>query len=390
MAVIWPPNFVNLGTFNQKVVGILGGGQLGRMLIQSGIDFNIPFRVLDPDAQAPCSQLAEFHHGKLTDFDTVVKFGSACDIVTIEIENVSVPALRELERLGKKVFPQPDVIELIQDKRTQKTFYRDHGIPTAEFVLTENAADVATHASSFLPAVHKLGREGYDGRGVQVIKSTSDLKHAFDAPGVLERMVDFDKEISVIVARNEKGEISTFPVVEMVFHPVHNLVEYLFAPADIPTVVAQKADEIARLLIQKLDMVGLLAVEMFVTKDGGVLVNEVAPRPHNSGHQTIEANGTSQYEQHLRAILGLPLGDTTLLLPGAMVNLLGEAGHEGDAAYEGFEEVVSIPGVHVHLYGKKKTKPFRKMGHVTIVNHDIETVKKNADFVKKTLKVISS
>jgi 5-(carboxyamino)imidazole ribonucleotide synthase len=369
-------------------LGILGGGQLGRMLIQSGIDFNIPFSVLDPDANAPCASITEFHHGKLTDYDTVLKFGSGCDILTIEIENVNTAALKELVKQGKKVFPQPDVIELIQDKRTQKIFYQNRGIPSAEFVLTETAGDVHRY-ESMLPAVHKLGREGYDGRGVQILRSSNDLSKAFDAPGLLEKLVDFEKEISVIVARNERGEIKTFPVVEMVFHPDHNLVEYLFAPADLPEAILEEADRIAQKVIRELDMIGLLAVEMFVTRQGEVLVNEIAPRPHNSGHQTIEANNTSQYEQHLRAILNLPLGDTSLLQPSAMVNLLGEPDHTGLAKYQGFEEVIKLPGVHVHLYGKRFTKPFRKMGHVTIVDEDVERLKKKTTFVKQTLKVIA-
>lgn len=356
------------------------------MLIQSGIDFNIRFVVLDPDPHAPCSSLAEFYQGKLTDFDTVLKFGSACDVITIEIENVNTAALKELVKLGKKVYPQPDIIELIQDKRTQKKFYRENSIPTAEFLLVENAADVMAK-ETFLPAVNKLGREGYDGRGVQIIRTKDDLPKAFDAPGLLEKLVPFEKEIGVIVARNERGEVKSFPPVEMVFHPIQNLVEYLFAPADLSEKVLKKADAIARTVIEKLDLIGILAVEMFVTPEGNVLVNEIAPRPHNSGHQTIEANGTSQYEQHLRAILDLPLGDTNLIMPSAMVNLLGEPGFEGLAQYKGIDEIMQLAGVHVHLYGKRLTKPFRKMGHVTIVDQDIEQLKKKANFVKQTLKV---
>lgn len=358
------------------------------MLIQSGIDFNIPFRVLDPDAQAPCSSLCEFHHGKLTDFDTVMKFGSGCDIITIEIENVNTAALKELVKLGKKVFPQPEVIELIQDKRTQKIFFRDSGIPTANFILVENAEEVKRN-KDFFPAVNKLGREGYDGRGVQILLTETDAEKAFDAPGILEKRIDFEKEIAVIVARNQRGEVKTFPAVEMVFHPVQNLVEYLFAPTELSLSILDEADAMAQKIIRNLDMIGLLAVEMFVTKEGTVLVNEIAPRPHNSGHQTIEANATSQYEQHLRSILNLPLGDTSLLIPSAMVNLLGEPGYEGEAKYTGFEEVLKINGVHVHLYGKRITKPFRKMGHVTIVDTDVESLKKKANFVKQTLTVIA-
>lgn len=375
-------------TFNQDFkIGILGGGQLGRMLIQSGIDFNFNFTVLDPDSTAPCRNLAEFHTGKLTDFDTVMKFGEACDIITIEIENVDTNALKELVKKGKKVFPQPDIIELIQDKRVQKSFYKDNDIPTANFILTESKQDVIRQAK--LPAVNKLGKEGYDGRGVQILRTEADLEKAFDKPGLLEELIPFEKEISVIVARNERGEVATFPAVEMAFHPEQNLVEYLFAPAEISTSVTVKADIIAKTVIEKLGMIGLLAVEMFVTKEGEVLVNEIAPRPHNSGHQTIEANVTSQYEQHLRAITGLPLGNTKLLCPGAMVNLLGEPGFTGPARYQGFEEVMKVEGVHVHLYGKAQTKPFRKMGHVTIVDQDINSVKQKARFVKTTLKVIA-
>jgi 5-(carboxyamino)imidazole ribonucleotide synthase len=372
----------------QSKVGILGGGQLGRMLIQSGIDFNIEFSVLDPDPEAPCSAISKFAAGKLSDFDTVMKFGASCDLVTIEIENVNTAALKELVKQGKRVFPQPEIIELIQDKRLQKKFYSAHNIPTAEFIITENAAEVRKNLH-FLPAVNKLGREGYDGRGVQILRSAADLNQAFDAPGLLEKLIDFEKEISVIVARNEAGQVKTFPVVEMVFHPVHNLVEYLFAPAQLSRSVADEAEELAVKVINKLKMVGLLAVEMFVTRDGKVLVNEIAPRPHNSGHQTIEANMTSQYEQHLRAILNWPLGDTRLLMPSAMVNLLGEAGFTGPARYEGFENLLGLPGIHVHLYGKSITKPFRKMGHVTIVDPDMDELKKKATFVKETLKVIS-
>lgn len=369
-------------------LGILGGGQLGRMLIQSGIDFNIPFAVLDPDPAAPCSTLTEFHCGKLTDYNTVMEFGSACDIITIEIENVNTTALKDLVLKGKKVFPQPEVIELIQNKRLQKLFYKNNDIPTAQFFLTENAEDVKQYAH-FLPAVNKLGREGYDGRGVQILKTKEDLLKGFNTPGLVEKLIDFEKEISVIVARNQQGDVKTFPVVEMVFHPVQNLVEYLFSPADISPVIAQSADAIARKIIEELKMVGLLAVEMFVTKTGEILVNEIAPRPHNSGHHTIEANITSQYEQHLRAVLNLPLGDTSTVMPSAMVNLLGEPEYSGLARYQGFDEALNMPGVYVHLYGKQLTKPFRKMGHVTILEKDIAILKKKANFVKQTLKVIA-
>jgi 5-(carboxyamino)imidazole ribonucleotide synthase len=370
---------------NQKI-GILGGGQLGRMLIQAGLDLNLNFSVLDPDAQAPCRGIANFTHGKLTDFDTVMKFGAGRDLITIEIENVNTAALKELQRQGKRVYPQPEVIELIQDKRSQKEFYKKNGIPTAEFILTENRADVVKN-KHFLPAVNKLGKEGYDGRGVQILRSENDLEKAFDAPGFLEKLVPFEKEISVIIARNEQGEVKAFPPVEMAFHPEQNLVEFLFSPAEISKDVEVRATTIATKIIESLSMVGLLAVEMFVLKDGSVLVNEVAPRPHNSGHQTIEGNITSQYHQHLYSILNLPLGDTAIKVPSAMVNLLGEPGYTGEAKCEGLEKVLAQGGVNVHLYGKAITKPFRKMGHVTIVDQDKARLREKAKFVKDTLKI---
>jgi 5-(carboxyamino)imidazole ribonucleotide synthase len=374
--------------YQNFTLGILGGGQLGRMLVQSGMDLNIHFAVLDPDPDAPCSRLKDFTIGSLTDYETVLAFGRRCDCITIEIENVNVEALRELVRIGKKVFPQPECIALIQDKRTQKQFYQDHCIPTSPFRLTESREEVSKN-TSFFPAVHKLGREGYDGRGVQLLQTVNDLGKAFDAPGLLEKWIDVEMEIAVIAARNQRGEVSAFPAVEMVFHPEANLVEYLFAPAGISSILAQKANALACRVIQELNMVGILAVEMFVTREGELLVNEVAPRPHNSGHQTIEANVTSQYAQHLRAVLDLPLGDPSFVQRSAMVNLLGAEGFSGVARYEGLEEILAVPGVHVHLYGKKMTKPFRKMGHVTIVDADLESLKKKVTFVKNNFRIIA-
>ena len=369
-------------------LGILGGGQLGRMFIQSAMDFNIDVHILHPDPDAPCKSVATtFTTGKLTDYDTVYSFGKSCDLITIEIENVNTDALKAPASEGKQIYPQPEIIELIKDKRTQKSFYKEHGIPTAPFTLVEGREDVERF--SRFPVVNKLGREGYDGRGVQVLRSSSDLHKAFDAPGLVEDLVDFEKEIAVIVARNVDGECRAFPVVEMVFHPEANLVEYLFSPAGITKDQAEEAERIAREVITKLDLVGILAVEMFLTRDGNILVNEVAPRPHNSGHQTIEGNITSQYEQHLRAIFNLPLGDTSTRSMAAMVNLLGEEGHTGPAYYEGLDAVSAISGVHIHLYGKKLTKPFRKMGHVTIEENDEEELRRKVDFVKEKLKVIT-
>ncbi|WP_189629182.1 5-(carboxyamino)imidazole ribonucleotide synthase [Roseivirga thermotolerans] len=368
-------------------IGVLGGGQLGRMMIQSAIDFNLDIHVLDPDPNAPCKCIAtSFETGSLTDYERVMAFGQDKDLLTIEIENVNTQALSELEKQGKKVFPQPRVIELIQNKLHQKKFYAANGIPTAEFQEVSGAAEVA-QKKDFLPFVNKLATGGYDGRGVQVIRTEDALGKAFDAPGFVEKLVDFDKELAVIVARNEAGQVQTFPTVEMVFHPEHNLVEYLFSPASISPEIEDQAQQLAKELIEKLDMVGLLAIEMFLTKEGQLLVNEIAPRTHNSGHQTIEGNVTSQFEQHLRAILNWPLGNTDTLIPSAMVNLLGEDGYSGEARYEGMEQVLAKNGVHVHLYGKKLTKPFRKMGHITVANHNIDQLKQTVNFVKSTLKV---
>jgi len=368
-------------------IGVLGGGQLGRMMIQSGIDYNMNIHIMDPDPEAPCKNIAaSFTVGNLTDAEAVYNFGKDKDLITIEIENVSTEGLRKLQEAGKMVFPQPDVIELIQDKVRQKIFYRTNNIPTSEFRIVKSHEELLQHAG-LIPAVNKLARSGYDGRGVKVIQSEKDLQSGFDDYGLLERFVHFKKEISVIVARNGKNEVKTFPPVELVFHPEANLVEYLFSPADIGHDVCILSKKIAIEVAEKLELVGLLAVEMFVTRDDQILVNEIAPRTHNSGHQSIEGNQTSQFEQHLRAILNLPLGSTEIIIPSAMVNLLGEEGYTGQAKYEGIEEVMAIEGVHVHLYGKKFTKPFRKMGHVTIIDHDKDSLRKKAEYVKATLKV---
>ena len=375
------------GNYQTKTLGIIGGGQLGRMVIQSAINYNVDVHILDPDPNAPCKDIAQkFIEGKLTDFDAVYNFGKDCDVITIEIEHVNTEALLQLEKEGKKVFPQPHIIKMIQDKREQKQFYLKNSIPTAEFVLTDNKAEVQSHVD-FLPAVNKLGKEGYDGRGVQVIRSEADMDKAFEAPSLLEKLVDFEAEIAVIVARNERGEMKAFPPVECVFHPVANLVEFLFSPAEISEALKDKAIETAQSVIRKLDMVGLLAVEMFVTREGDILVNEIAPRPHNSGHHTIEGNFTSQFEQHLRSVMNMPLGDTGIRSAAAMVNLLGEDGFTGEAIVEGLDEALSEKGIYVHLYGKKITKPFRKMGHLTILEEDIDKLKSKAKKFKESIKI---
>lgn len=368
-------------------LGVLGGGQLGRMLVQQAINYNLEVLILDPDEVAPTADMvADFTVGKLTDLAAVLDFGRKCDVLTIEIENVNTEALMQLEKEGVRIFPQPKIISRIQDKVKQKLFYKEHGIPTAPFEIVSGRAELK-QTTRKPPFVNKLATEGYDGRGVQIIRTEDDFEKMFDAPGLIEDFVPFEKELSVIVARNENGEVTAFPTVELVFHPEHNLVEYLFAPADISKDADLKAQAVAKRVIEQLEMVGLLAVEMFLTTDGEILVNEVAPRTHNSGHQTIEGNITSQFDQHLRAILGWPLGNTDTLIPAAMVNVLGEDGFTGFARYEGAEEVLKLDGVHLHLYGKKITKPFRKMGHVTIIDNDIARLKEKAIFVKETLKV---
>ncbi len=370
-------------------IGILGGGQLGLMLLQAAVDWNLDIHVLDPDPEAPCRKIAsDFQQGSLQDYDTVYRFGKDLDVITIEIEKVNIEALEALEKEGKRVYPQPSVIRLIQDKRVQKQFYLDNELPTADFILTDNREDVAQHVA-FLPAFHKLGRDGYDGRGVQRIATSADFEKAFDQPGLLEKAVPFEKELAVIVARNPSGELVTFPTVEMVFHPELNLVEYLFAPAEISPEIDTKAQEIAKRTAAAFKIVGLLAVELFLTKDGEILINEVAPRPHNSGHHTIRANATSQYEQHWRAILGLPLGSTNAYGPSAMVNLLGEDGYTGPAVYEGMEQLLATNQVFPFLYWKAITKPFRKMGHVTIMDDNMKDLKEKVDFVKKSIRIIS-
>lgn len=373
----------------QFKLGILGGGQLGRMLLQEAVNLDVRMSFLDPDAQAPCHAIGhEFAHGSFNDFDAVMQFGKDKDLITIEIEHVNTDALRELEKDGVRVYPQPDIIQMIQDKGLQKEFYQKHALPTAEFSLAPNANAVREQNPHF-PFVQKLRKGGYDGRGVQVIRSESDLDKLFDEPCVIEEMVDFAQEISVITARNPSGEIRCFPAVGMEFNPEANLVEFLFAPANLALEIENEAQKLATRLTEALGIVGLLAVEMFVTKDSRLLINEMAPRPHNSGHHTIEANLTSQYGQHLRAILDLPLGDTTLRQPAVMLNLLGEKDHTGVVHYENLDQVLTMPGVYVHLYGKTHTKPFRKMGHVTVLGDTLEAAKTKAKKIQTLLRVVS-
>lgn len=370
-------------------LGVLGGGQLGRMLLQEAVNLNIATAIIDPDANAPCRYLTEsFIHGDFRDEATVYNFGKNVNVLTIEIEHVNVRALERLESEGVLVFPQPQVLAMVQDKGLQKEFFVSHNIPTAPFHLIHDKSALSIHVDSF-PAILKLRKGGYDGKGVMKLKDASSLKDCFDAPCVLEEMIDFSMEIAVIVARNSSGEIVHYPAVEMEFNPDANLVEFLCSPARISQEISDKAIAIARKVIEKTGMTGILAVEMFVTKDGEVLVNEIAPRPHNSGHQTIEGNITSQYAQHLRAILGLPLGATDIVKPSVMINVLGEKDHEGEAHYQGINEVMQMSGVYVHLYGKKITKPMRKMGHVTVTDNDLNVAIDKARIVQQKLKVLT-
>ena len=372
---------------NAFQLGVLGGGQLGRMLIQEAVNYDVHVHCIDPDPNAPCKHMASsFTVGSLMDFDTVFAFGKTKDVLTVEIEHVSIPALEALEAAGVSVFPQSRVLKIVQDKGLQKQFYLENNIPTPPFYLVENKAEIAAYVPEF-PFMQKMRTGGYDGKGVTALKSAADLDTAFDVPSVLESFVDFDKELSVIVARNEKGETAVFPVVECEFNKEANLVEFLFSPAAVSSEIEAEAKKIAVQVIDTLQMVGILAVELFLTKDGEILVNEIAPRPHNSGHHTIECNVTSQFEQHLRSVLNLPLGDTRLTQPGVMINLLGEKGFEGDAIYKGLEEIMAMPGVKTHLYGKAQTKPFRKMGHVTIVAADLQAAKHISAEVKAKIRI---
>ena len=365
-------------------IGVLGGGQLGRMLIQEAINLNLHIHIMDPDQNAPCASIAQtFTCAAITDFDAVMEFGKDKNLITVEIENVNIEALERLEKSGVQVYPQPHVLKIIKDKGTQKQFYKKNGIPTSPFVIFDSAQELM-NASIELPVVQKLRTGGYDGKGVQILK---DAKSSFDAPHLIENLIDFEKEISIIVARNDKGQISTFPSVECEFNPEAHLVEFLFSPAEISQEIEKKAKEIAADLIEKIDMVGILAVEMFLTKSGDILVNEIAPRPHNSGHHTIECCETSQFAQHLRAILSLPLGSTALIQPGAMINLLGEKGHTGTAIYGGLSDLLDHDNVFPHLYGKEQTKPFRKMGHITITGKTLKEVKETAEKIKNIIQI---
>ena len=372
-------------------LGILGGGQLGKMMLYTTRKFDIRTKVLDPSPDAPAQFGAnEFKVGSLQDYNTVMAFAADCDTVCIEIEAVNVQALRDLRAQGKKVHPNPDSLELIQDKTKQKQFYSDHNIPTSRFEMVSGKAEFEAARDRWpIPFVWKAATGGYDGFGVVVCRSEEDVQHIPDAPGMLEAFVDFELEVSVIVARNESGAVKTFPVADQEFHPTANQVEYVLCPTVLDETMQQKANDIAIRTAEAYDICGLLAVELFVTPNGEILVNEVAPRPHNSGHHTIEACYTSQFEQHVRAVLDLPLGSTELKAAGVMANLVGAEGYSGDVVYQGYDELLGEPGVNIHIYGKAQTRPFRKMGHVTVVAKDRDEARARAEWAKNSILVKS-
>lgn len=374
-------------------LGILGGGQLGKMLLYETRKFDIRTHVLDPSNEAPCRISCDyFEQGDLMDYDTVYAFGKKVDVLTFEIEGVNVEALLQLETEGKKVFPSAKTLQSIQDKGVQKEFYRTHGIPTAPFSVfptLQELKDDVSEGKQPLPFVWKSSTGGYDGKGVSVIRNFEDLNNLSEGSCIAEALVPFKNELAVIVARNPSGQVKTYPVVEMEFHPDANQVEYVICPARIDNLVATKARNVAHKVSEAFEHVGLLAVEMFQTEADEILVNEVAPRPHNSGHYSIEASYTNQFEQHLRAVLDLPLGKTDSKVGGIMVNLVGSEGHTGAVLYKNIEHILAMDGVTPHIYGKKETRPFRKMGHVTIVDENIDEARKTAEIVKNTIQVIS-
>ncbi len=372
-----------------KNVGILGGGQLGRMLLQAAANYPVKTYIMENDDACPAAHLCHhFTKGDITNFDDVYNFGKGLDAITIEIESVNEEALEKLESEGVKVYPKPSALKIIKNKILQKQFYKDNQIPTSDFVITQNKNELLQH-QNFLPAAHKVGKGGYDGRGVELMKTTADFAKGFDAPSVLEKLVQIKKEIAVIIAVNDKGENALYPPVDMVFDQRLNLLEFQISPADLPEKVLWKAEAIALKVVKDLKSPGIFAVELFVDIDNNVLVNETAPRVHNSGHHTIEANYSSQFDMLWRIMLNYPLGCTEHILPAAIVNLLGAEGFNGEAYYEGLNEILQLDNVFVHIYGKKDTKPGRKMGHVTILSKEKQELIHQANRIKHTLKVVS-
>lgn len=371
-------------------IGILGGGQLGKMFMQNALNYPNEIYFLEPDSQAPCSVFCDcFIEGDFKDYQTVLDFGEDKDILSIEIENVNIEALKELQKNGKKIIPNPECLQIIKDKGLQKEFYREHYIPTANFYLVENKGELKDDKGLKFPFIQKLRIGGYDGKGVQLIKNQFELDKFWNKPSVIEEVIDIEKELSVIVSKNENGEVNVFNVVEMVFNEKLNLVDCLFSPADISNEVAGQVKEIGRKAVDAFQTPGIFCIELFLSKNGKLMVNEIAPRVHNSGHQTIEANYSSQYDQMFRVLTNSPLGDVSEKEYAAMINLVGEAGYIGEAKYEGLEKLLDLSKVYLHLYGKKITNPGRKMGHVTVLGHTRTEIKQKIQFIKNNLKVIS-
>lgn len=368
-----------------KKIGILGGGQLGRMLLQAAANYPVETFVLENDDECPAAHLCHhFTKGDIKDFDAVYHFGKGLDAITIEIENVNVEALEKLETEGVKIYPKPSVLKTIKNKILQKQYYQENQISSSEFIITNSLIELSQQ-ENFLPAVHKIGEGGYDGKGVQLLKTKEDISKGFDSPSVLEKMVAIHKEIAQMIAINEKGETALYPPVEMLFDPALNLLDYQLCPAELSTQTLYKVEAIALSVVRNFKSPGIFAVEMFVEKNGDVSVNETAPRVHNSGHHTIEAHYSSQFDMLWRIILDYPLGNTEAILPSIMVNIIGAKGYSGDVKYEGLDEVLKIENAFVHLYGKKKTKPGRKMGHVTILSNEKQELLHQSNKVKRML-----
>ena len=369
-----------------KRIGILGGGQLGRMLLQAAVNYPVETYVLENDEHCPAAHLCHhFTKGDITDFESVYHFGKGLDAITIEIESVNVDALEKLEAEGVNVFPKPSALRIIKNKIEQKKYYLQHQIPTSAFVVTTSKEELKTQAS-FLPAVHKLGMGGYDGRGVELLQTEADFEKGFDAPAVLEKLVSIQKEISMIVAVAQNGETTMYPPAEMIFDGHLNLLDYQISPAELPEKVFWKVEAIAMSVVRNFNSPGLFAVELFVDADGTVLVNETAPRVHNSGHHSIEGNYSSQFDMLWRIMLGYPLGCTDAILPSVILNIVGEEGNTGVVNYEGLEEVLKMEHAFVHIYGKTQTKPGRKMGHVTLLGKDRSALVYKANRIKHLLK----
>lgn len=381
-----------LVTSNFKL-GIIAGGQLGKMLALAASNWDIKTYVLDPDSDCPASSVCNFFkQGSYTNYNDVYEFGKGVDLLTFDIENINIDALLKLKEEGIKIYPEPEILKTIRDKGLQKEFYQENNIPSSTFRLYDSKEEILRaidNGAIIFPFVQKLRTDGYDGKGVAVIKNNTDFNKLLEGKSIIEDLVDIKNEISVIVAQNKMKEIKSFPAVDMVFNEDANLVEQLVCPSEVDITIQAEASEIAKKIISTLEMTGLLAVEFFVDKQNKIWVNEIAPRPHNSGHHTIESCITSQYEQHLRAILGFPLGSTEIKIPSVMINLLGENAYFGEVKYEGLSECMAIEGTKIHIYGKKETKPFRKMGHVTVIDKNIDSAKVKANKIKETLKVKS-